>query len=303
MRTIRLALCALFALLLATLTACAGAGGRDNASSGLAQKERAGGPAAAAKLPTGGAKQTSARTASPPGRAVIYTATLRVRAKDVDAAAARAKQLTAAAGGYVDNETSTTSPAGSTLVLKIPSGGYPAALDQLAGQLGTKLALSQKADDVTEQVADVDSRVRSAQASLQSFRKLLDKATSISDITSLEEQIERRQADLESLQARQRALRQSTQFATVTVHLEAQPAAARKPEKRGFLAALGEGWDAFTALVTALTVLFGWLLPFLVVALLLALPLVLFRHRLRARFARRPAGPRPDGPASGAPRA
>ena len=48
--------------------------------------------------------------------------------------------------------------------LKIPVVSYPATLGQLSHRLGTQLALQQQAQDVTQQVADVDSQVTSARA-------------------------------------------------------------------------------------------------------------------------------------------
>ncbi|MBW8482367.1 DUF4349 domain-containing protein [Actinomadura parmotrematis] len=218
------------------------------------------------------------------GRSVVYTADLRVQARDVAASAAEAKRLTAEAGGYVASETTSSGRSGATLVLKIPTARYPAALDRLGSRLGTRTALHQQAEDVTEQVADVTSRVRSAQASLASFRKLLDRAGTIEEITSLENQIEQRQADLEALQARQRALAQSTSYATLTVRLAPPPVAtAGKPEEHGFVPALKDGWHALAAAVGALLTLLGWLLPFAAVALVVAVPALLLRRRLRGR--------------------
>ncbi|NED58087.1 DUF4349 domain-containing protein, partial [Micromonospora aurantiaca] len=77
--------------------------------------------------------------------------------------------LATSAGGYVEQESSSSDPARSQITLKIPSDRYSGVLDQLSTQLGTKLSLSQEAEDVTGEVADVDARVRSAKATLESF--------------------------------------------------------------------------------------------------------------------------------------
>lgn len=220
----------------------------------------------------------------PAGRAVVYTATMRIRAKDVDASATRAKQLVSAAGGYVEHESGSSDPPGSTITLKIPSDRYAGVLDQLSRQLGTRLSVSQQADDVTGEVADVDSRVRSAKAALASFRKLLDKATTVGEVIDVEQEIASREADLESLQARQKALSQSTRYATVTVTLEAAAGPARHHDDRGgFVGALGDGWHAFTGFLGGVAVVFGWLLPFLVAAAIIVAPIVAYRNRRRGR--------------------
>ncbi|MGI5327653.1 DUF4349 domain-containing protein [Actinomadura nitritigenes] len=301
-RSVRQVPYALIVLLLAgvlggTLAACGGGGG---SSSDSAERGMARGVPAPAATPGGveaqrkGASGTSGSGARggaaaqpqalpPAGRAVVYTATMRIRAKDVDASATRAKQLVGAAGGYVEHESGSSDPPGSTITLKIPSDRYPGVLDQLSRQLGTKLSLSQQADDVTGEVADVDSRVRSAKAALASFRKLLDKATTVGEIIDVEQEIASREADLESLQARQKALGQSTQYATVTVTLEAAATPARHHNRGGFTGAVGDGWHAFTGFLGGVAVVVGWLLPFLVTAAIIVAPIVAYRNRRRGR--------------------
>ncbi|MFB4295721.1 DUF4349 domain-containing protein [Actinomadura sp. NTSP31] len=290
---------ALVGVLAGTLAACGGGGSSrssDSSASGLSRNPAA--PSAGQKAAAGALDErngagrpgagtngnASAQPRLPAGRAVVYTATLRVRAKNVDASASTAKQLTAAAGGYVEHESGSSDPPGSTITLKIPSDRYAGVLDQLSKQLGTKLSLSQQADDVTGEVADVDSRVRSAQAALASFRKLLDKATTVGEVIDVEQEIASREADLESLQARQKALGQSTQYATVTVTLEAAAQPVRRHEDRGgFIGALGDGWHAFTGFLGGVAVVLGWLLPFLAAAAIIAAPVLAYRNRRRVR--------------------
>ncbi|WP_433336370.1 DUF4349 domain-containing protein [Spirillospora sp. CA-294931] len=266
-------------------------GTRKPAPSASSPSDRGGGNARNAKV-----KQQTAATQ----RAVIYKSSLRVRADDVDAASAKGKQLVAAAGGFVDNEQATSHPAAATIAFKIPSDRYAAVLEQLTGQLGTKLALTQDAEDVTEQIADVDSRVRSAHKSLESFRKLLERAERINEIVDLEEEIETRQSDLEALQARQRSLKNSTAFATVTVTIEAPPkpatapvAAKKKDEPGGLTGGLRTGWDAFTAFVSGAGMFLGVILPFAITAGVIVLPALAIKHRVRNGDASR-AEPEPE---------
>lgn len=296
MRTVRkvgYVICALAALLLVGgLAAACGGRGSSGDSAGAAA------PAAPRKeADTGNAAQGSGSDSrgkavnpakldpNPAGRAVIYQSDLRVRAKDVDAATARAKQLVTASGGYVDNESSTTDPVGASVTFKIPADRYPAVLDQLSGQLGTKLSLRQQAEDVTGEVADVDSRVRSAQATLGSFRKLLDRAKTVGEVMNVEQEISQRQADLEALQARQKTLQQRTRFATVTLTIEpnGKPSPAHHDKRGGFLGGLQNGWHAFTTFVGGLLLVLGWLLPFLIPVALVGLPALAIWHRIRDR--------------------
>ncbi|MFI6515784.1 DUF4349 domain-containing protein [Spirillospora sp. NPDC050679] len=310
--SVKTVMCALLLSLLAGLTAACAGGNSDQGGSSSAQKatgrtgdtvpsEAAEDPAGGAGTPTGGADSPKSRAGTPsrpaPARSVVYSAQLRVRSDNVDASVSRAKQMALDAGGYVENEASRSDPPASTVALKIPSARYAAVLGELSSRLGAKLSLQQQAQDVTGEVADVDSRVKSARDTLASIRKLLNRTGSIEEILKLEEELSRRQSDLESLQARQKSLRERTAYATVTVTLVPPPAPPAKPapkERSGFGDGLSNGWDAFTATVAVLATVLGWLLPFLVVIAALGLPVLAVRHRLRDRF--RAGGGPPSAP-------
>src|SRR5262249_60529546 len=118
------------------------------------------------------------------GRAGIYAARLTVRAGAVRAAPARAARLAGSAGGYVSSETARFNhrhPADGTILiqLKIPVARYQATLAALSAQLGTRLSLSQRAQDVTQTVADVTNRVASARAAIAQLRQILARAGSV----------------------------------------------------------------------------------------------------------------------------
>ncbi|MEV3921906.1 DUF4349 domain-containing protein [Actinomadura coerulea] len=300
MRIVRSITCALVVLPLAAgMAACGGGGDHSSGASDSAPRGMAtapalpGGARRAEGAPQGG-KTAAAAAPLPTGRQVVHTADLRVRAGDVEAAAAKAKQLAAAAGGYVERESTSSDPARSEIALKIPGDRYAEVLGRLGAELGTKLSLSQQAEDVTGEVADVDARVRSAKAALESFRKLLDRADSVGEIMSIEQEISQREADLEALQARQKSLAHRTQFATVTVTLVSKAAPPAEEEPRGgFTGGLRNGWHAFTAFVGGVAAVLGWLLPFLVAAAVIGLPALALRRRLRARSAGTGADPAP----------
>jgi hypothetical protein len=141
-------------------------------------------------------------------------------------------------------------------------------------------------DDVTGEVADVGGRLKAARASTNRLRGLLGHAGSVTDIAAIENEVSQREAEIESLEARQRALSDETALATVTLTLERvaapPPPVVRKVAPHGFAGGLRSGWHVFTALVSVALVVAGALLPFLVTAALLAVPLVVYVRRKRA---------------------
>ncbi|MEV7006283.1 DUF4349 domain-containing protein [Streptosporangium sp. NPDC051022] len=248
-------------------------------------------------------------------RAIIYIAEMTVRAKDVTAAADSARRIVSTAGGYLATEKSDSRPGdegSATLVFKIPPGGYPGLLDRLGRELGKRESLQQNTEDVTEQVADVESRLRSSKAALDSLRTLMKKAKTIGEVLDVEREISEREADLEALQSRQKTLASQTSMATLTLNLIGPEVTVETPEEEpaGFFGGLRSGWSAFVmAVKVGLTVL-GVLLPWLVlVAVAWVLVVVVRRGRRRNRPApggrptpgRTPAAPVPTAPVPAAP--
>ncbi|WP_432507441.1 DUF4349 domain-containing protein, partial [Kineococcus arenarius] len=179
-------------------------------------------------------------------------------------------------------------PAG---VLRVPGERLPRVLDDVAA-LGRQVERTTTATDVTAEVADVDIRVASAQAVLATFRARLPQATTIPDVLVLEGEIARRQADLEALQARQRALADQVSLATVEVSLgEDAAAAGTAAGPGGFTGGLAAGWDALLGVLGAAAVVLGVVLPFAVPAAALALLVLSLRRRRAHPPAHPPARP------------
>ncbi|WP_066944559.1 DUF4349 domain-containing protein [Streptomyces lushanensis] len=271
-----------FAAALLTISlALAGCGANDTASqdsaSGRAAKavpgqggEQEGAAAAdrAAQAPGG----EGVKASTPPSRVgtqVIRTAELTVRVKDTQKALSTARAAAGNAGGLVENESTERdedSYVMSRIVLRVPQDAYDSVLAELAGT-GTLLARKANAEDVTDQVVDVDSRIASQRVSVARIRELMDRATKLGDVVALEGELSSRQAALESLLAQQASLKDRTTLATITLELSEAPVAKPARERDddpGFLDALGGGWDAFTATLRWIAVVIGAVAPFAV---------------------------------------
>jgi Domain of unknown function (DUF4349) len=297
-RTTSILLAALAGLLAA---GCSAAGNSASSASG------AGAPRTAAMAPAAGghsAASGAALTGLPSSQSIIYTASLTVRAASLTRAATEAIQLARAAGGYVSAENTALNrahPDQSTVSvqLKIPVASYQRVLGALSG-LGTRQAESQHAQDVTQTVADVASRVASAQAAIAQLRKLLARAGSVSSLLDVQNQINTDEASLEALQAQQRALAHETTYATITLLLTAKPVVGvKKNRSAGFLRGLAVGWHGLVRVVVALLTAAGAALPFAVI--LAAAGYLGWRGRrwlLRHRAAASGTGPASPGSAA-----
>lgn len=288
------------------LTGCgAGDSGGDSSAAAKSAADAAGGEARKGAPDTGGGQASEARATAPPRVApshIIRTASLTVQVKDVPKALDAARTTVENAGGYVGDESTSRDEDGherTRVVLRVPADRYDEVLGGLEGT-GKLIERTAKAQDVTDQVVDVDSRIRSQRASVARVRELMDRATQLSDVVSLEGELSRRESDLESLLAQQASLKDRTSLATITLSLSRTPApepAVAKDDQPGFTDALAGGWHVFVTVLRWIALAIGALLPFAAAAALLA---ALWLRVVRPRLPRRPAEATPTMTALGA---
>jgi hypothetical protein len=258
------------------------------AASGSASTREAAPDAATSGTSGGTSKDSSGSAVSLTSTALIKIADLTVRTKDVSTQAARAVQIATSVGGGVTGDVRTAASTGSSdnasadLTLAVPPASLDPVLGQLAG-LGTELSRHTSTQDVAGQVADVNSRVSSAQASITRLQLLFSKAANVTEIVALERELSQREADLESLQAQQRTLGNQTAMATINLHLSSAAAVPppAKDDRGGFLGGLSRGWDAFTGASAWVFTAVGAGLPFLVLLAVIALGALGIRRRIR----------------------
>ncbi|MFE9221757.1 DUF4349 domain-containing protein [Streptomyces lavendulae] len=306
-----------------TLSGCgaAGSGGSADKAAVAPAARNEGAPgagAAAGQAPAAGPAGTDAKGAAQPPAAVrpnvIRTGTLSIETAEPQKVLTAARTAADGAGGYVGNESTQRAADGrltSTLTLRVPGERFDAVIGALEGS-GKLLGRKVEAQDVTQKVADVDSRVASQRASVARVREMMDKASALSDVVMLESELSRRQSDLESLIAQQTALKDQTSLGTITVSVsepaEVEPK-AREKEAPSFGDALSGGWSVFVTVVRYLALAVAVVLPFAVTAALALFGFRLYRRlrpaatkpgRVPAQVPRRPVSAGADAPASDA---
>jgi hypothetical protein len=232
------------------------------------------------------------------GRQIVSSATLTVQVDDVVAAKQKAEALVTglepsnvlfAEQTSLPPGSSSAKSATSTVTFKVAPSKFEEALGDLAG-LGTLASQEVKTDDVTQQVVDLDARVKAAEQSAARVADLVNRTTSLTELATLENEVEKRQADLESLRGQQRTLAARTELATVVVTFSASvppPATAETAKPLpGFLDGLHNGWDAFVNVLTVVGAVTGALLPFAWVPVI-----VYLLWRLTRRRDAKPAAP------------
>ena len=246
-----------------------------------------------------------ARTAAE-DRDVIITGSMYMTVEQPIEAADRAATIVQDAGGRIDarreNAPSEGYGGAAELTLRIPSGQLDTVVDQLR-ELGAVDEYSTNVSDVTNEVDDLEARISTLRASTARIEALMVDAVDISDIILLEDELARRQGELESLEARQRGLNDQVSMSTIHLSLTTEPVVIIDDDPENFLDGLEAGWNALTGFVQFALVILGVLLPWLAVLAILTfgtIGIVRASRSSKARQAAPPAEPAaapvPDAP-------
>ena len=151
------------------------------------------------------------------GRQIIYTAEIEIRVEDVPAATTRANEAIAEVGGFLFGQsTEAGSRPHTVLTYKVYPEDFDRAMRALEG-VGEVEHQSIHTDDVTERVVDLESRITTAQLSVERVRALISNASDVKGIVELEQQLLERETLLEQLKGRLRTLQNQVSLATITV--------------------------------------------------------------------------------------
>jgi hypothetical protein len=237
------------------------------------------------------------------GPRLARSAWLGLKVTDVTASASSVRTITGRADGQVLSEDVVTSPGprGETgvgniepdslpgasvstnearLVLRVPTGALDRVLVDLSG-VGTVSYRSSRSADVTDSYVDTAARIETMEQAVRQARALLAKATDLGQIIDLENEVTRRQADLDSLRARLADLERRTTTADVTVTLWTDATERPSPAPSGFLSGLHDAWTGFLSSVGVIVTGLAVLLPWLFVGLAVALPVRAWLRRRR----------------------
>ena len=156
-------------------------------------------------------------------RMLAWKASLSLEVADVTNAALRAVALAEQNGGYLESR-SDSSYGGTSLKLRLPVPAFTNAIGVLEA-LGKVTSRRVENEDVTEQYVDVEARLKNRIVLRDRLRKLLDQATDVKDILAIETELNRVQGDVDSMEARIKALKGRIDFAVLDLYLNQKPPA------------------------------------------------------------------------------
>jgi Domain of unknown function (DUF4349) len=148
----------------------------------------------------------------------------------------------------------------------------------------------------------------SEQASLDRVRKLLESATNLGEVISLESELTNRETAVEQLLAQKRAIGDRVALATLRVQLSMTPVQTTtttitpvQPVAKPTVGkAFKSGWKGFVNVLVAIMIFLGYTAPFLVIVAIGAAVLIpIIRRRRVALRNRSVAPPHPPAPVAG----
>jgi len=250
-------------------------------------------------------------------RKIIYTASLRLEAEDVQAAFASVEQTARAAAGFVESSSigSFTDDEGreyatATITIRIPVDRYDSTLAAIRKIPGSTVkSEDSSATEVTEEYTDLQSRLRNLERVEAQYLTLLEDARTIQDILTVNDRIDSVRSQIEQTEGRLRLLDDLIDMATVSVSIQSPDAPPEQGDEgpKSFGDAFGDAWGAaaeagrdLLAAGAVLLVAVIWLaIPVLVVA---AIALFFQRRSGGASAAGSPpASPDEDGGDAGEP--
>ena len=201
-------------------------------------------------------------------RKLIREGSISFKTKSLAETKARIDQITRETGSYYGMETQSagTSSIEAVCTVRIPAENFDrflSLLEQHAGEFDSKKI---DAIDVTEEYMDLEARIRNKKELEATFRQLLTKAASISDILAVEAQIANVREEIERSEGRLRYLSKSVAFSTLTITYR-QPVTVRSEYGEKLKKAFSGGWNFFVNFCIALVYLWPLAALFLIFVL------------------------------------
>lgn len=241
---------------------------------------------------------------APEGLLIIKTGAIALQVGGLDPALTSANQLIIGMGGYTSGSDrfGDGESAQASVTYRVPAARWDEALAGLRA-IGEKVLTERSStDDVTSQVVDLGARITNLQATERAFQAIMDQASGIDDILTVQAELTRVRSEIEQLAAQKLHFEGQAAFSTVTVTFALKPNPVLT-EQQGFDAAT-EVEAASASLVSILQGLatagiwFGivWL-PIILTLTILALVGAWAFRRFRPADVATPAAPAPTAEA------
>lgn len=228
----------------------------------------------AASAPSTTSSSSDSSTSSTPStddllnqRMVVHDAQLTLEVADVGVALGKIRGLAETYGGYVSSEHAYLDKSGdqerllADVSIRVRADQFDRALDGVQGLATKVVSADESSEDVTQEYVDVDADLRNLQTTESAIQKLMDRATNMNDILTLQNQLTTVRGQIQRLDAQKRMLERQTSLSTLTMHLQPPANAPKLANGPAWspLATLAEGWQLSVSILRGVadTLLYG----------------------------------------------
>jgi hypothetical protein len=157
---------------------------------------------------------------------IIKTGTLTLQVDDIEGTIRAATTAIDALGGYASasKREGAGADARATTTFRVPAERWDEAMTAVRGLTGEVLAEESSTDDVTAQVVDLGARIRNLQATEAALQSIMDRATLIKDVLSVQAELTTVRGEIEQLSAQQAHLEEQAAYSTLTATFVRTPA-------------------------------------------------------------------------------
>ena len=206
----------------------------------------------------------------------IMTGEVHLEVENFGEARSRVVSATRERGGFVSGSDVSLHRDGNRtwrtgkMVLRVPRGNFSSLMSAVESH-GTVVSTSTDSKDVTDQLVDMEARLKNLRAQREKLRNLYDEANETEDVLEVQERLSEVQTEIERLEAKQRSLENRVAYSTVTVRIEEpRPGEPRVTEhvswhETGVIAAFLQSIDGVVVVMRALVVGVAYALPYLAV--------------------------------------
>lgn len=196
----------------------------------------------------------------PVDRKIIRTGSLTYEVDDLDAARSTVLERAKAEGGYVegDDRGEWGNVRSVTLRVRIPADRFDAFLGGI-GNLGRLENRSISATYVTTEWVDVEARLAAKRAVEKRYLELAAQAKSVEEMLQVERELGNVRAEIESMEARIKGLRDQVAMSSLTITCQKRVATTERFTPR-FGVALKEGWSNLLRFLVRLAELWPFVL-------------------------------------------
>lgn len=217
-------------------------------------------------------------------REVIRRADLNLEVDSVSKRLSEATNLARSLGGYTESSSIITADPkrpSATVSLRVPSRAFDQAMTSFRA-LGDVKSESVSGEDVTAAVADVKARLKALRSEEEQYLVILRRTTRIGEILSVKERLGQVRAQIESLDAQQRALQGLVSMSTISLSMT--------QSYRGEQIGAGKDWTSETfahakAILSSLAIAIAQGAIYIFTLTPIWLPIVLVAKWLRRRSA------------------